>query len=476
MTDPTARSSIERLASWPGWITGLTLGFVIACLVVLAAAPTWLNRRLADMRRLSNATTERAAHLSTELRYALAEEVTSHQEYRFSHASRDLADYHSARIRTDSILGQLAVIAPAVDSIAARFFTQAARLIRAWHVPQDARADGSMSEAQFVATIPTLGALRDSAIANESAFDSHVAVVENDHQRAAEAMIDRQQVLAVVLGIVAILAGVLVAWLARRERLLAHAITAAFDREQRLRAQSEQRRQDLERVTESKTRLMRAFTHDVKNPLGAADGFLSLMQEDVHGPLTSKQRDTVARVRRSLRTALTLVTDLLELARAESGQLTLRFETVDVCALVNDIAGEFRGQAEAKGLQLRAASVGDVPRVTTDKTRLHEVLGNLVTNAVKYTERGSVEIRTSVRDETAIQIDVADTGRGIAADKVDLLFKEFVRLDPAAAEGTGLGLTSTRRIADAMGATILVRSEPGRGSVFSVRLPIHKSS
>jgi signal transduction histidine kinase len=469
---PTNATTTQRPAAWHARAATFALGFVVICLCLLAGAPIWVNRRVGDLRRHSNATTERAALLSTRLRYALADEVMSHQEYRSSREAARLADYRSARRRTYALLDTLGIVARAVDSTAEHLFGRTAPLVRAWHIPQDARADNAISDAQFVASIPALRILQDSMFASESAFESHITDVESAHQRAAGDTIARQERLGLALGVIAILAGAIVAWLAWNERRLAHALADALHRERGLHEEAELRRRELAEVTESKTRLMRGFTHDVKNPLGAADGFLSLMQEGIHGPLSPKQRDVIARVRRSLRTALTLVTDLLELAKAESGAVPLRLEVVNLCVLAEDLADEYRGQAEAKGLELRAMPCADMPLVTTDGTRLHEVLGNLVSNAVKYTDRGGIQIRTSALGHHGVQIDVTDTGRGIAADKLDLLFKEFVRLDPTAAEGAGLGLASTRRIANAMGATIAVSSEPGQGSVFSVRLPL----
>jgi signal transduction histidine kinase len=285
-------------------------------------------------------------------------------------------------------------------------------------------------------------------------------------------LVERQELLSSILGPLAILAGAIVAVLASRERRLARALAATYQRERRLRAESEERRVALERVTESKTRLMRGFTHDVKNPLGAADGFLELIQEELHGPLTESQRDIIGRVRRSLRTALKLVADLLDIARAEAGHIQLTFAPTNVCRLVVELSEEFRGQAQAKGLELRVDAGCELPDVITDIARLRQVLGNLISNAVKYTDRGSVAIGVKTASDKFVIVAVTDTGRGIAADKLELLFEEFVRLDPTVAEGAGVGLAITRRIAHALGAEITVTSELGRGSVFSLKLPM----
>src|SRR6185312_1872307 len=113
-------------------------------------------------------------------------------------------------------------------------------------------------------------------------------------------------------------------------------------------AAAERRRDELEKVTESRARLMRGFTHDVKNPLGAADGFLALLEDDVFGALAAPQRDSISRARRGIRHALALIGRALDLARAESGQLDLRSERVDSRAIVEDVVEEYHAEAEAK--------------------------------------------------------------------------------------------------------------------------------
>jgi PAS domain S-box-containing protein len=252
-----------------------------------------------------------------------------------------------------------------------------------------------------------------------------------------------------------------------RERLLG--------RERDARAEADRRREQLERVTESRTRLMRGFSHDVKNPLGAADGYAALLEEGIGGELTDAQRQSVQRIRRSIDVSLRLINDLLELARAEAGQIDLRLERVDAAALAREVAEDFRGQIDAAGLALDVRAPTELV-VSSDAARVRQILSNLVSNAVKYTREGrvSVDACESAGDgahRDGISITVTDTGPGIAAEKQETIFQEFTRLDPNAPHGAGVGLAISRRIARLLGGDVTVASEDGRGSRFTLWLP-----
>jgi PAS domain S-box-containing protein len=254
-----------------------------------------------------------------------------------------------------------------------------------------------------------------------------------------------------------------------RERLLA--------REREARAEAEQRREELERVTESRTRLMRGFSHDVKNPLGAADGYAQLLEDGILGELSRKQVESIQRIRRSIQTSLHLIHDLLELARAEAGQLEIESVATDVAALAREAVEDFRAQATAAGLGLEVRADEALP-TETDPARVRQILSNLLSNAVKYTPEGGITVETGRRSDGGgargvrrIAIDVTDTGPGIPAEKRELIFQEFTRLDPEAQHGAGVGLAISRRIARLLGGDITLESEVGRGCTFTLWLP-----
>ena len=263
-----------------------------------------------------------------------------------------------------------------------------------------------------------------------------------------------------------------------RARTYADLASLAFHKIQLL-AEAEARRKELQRVLEAQSRLTRGFTHDVKNPLGAADGRLALLEEGVRDGLGARQREHVRLIRRSVGAALRLIDDLVDFARAEAGWIELHCRATDVREVAHDVAEEHRSAAEAKGLALDTDLPGSLPVIESDPDRIRQVLGNLVSNAVKYTpEGGRIRVRVAEREEGApapgrwICVDVSDTGPGIPEDKHEEVFGEFTRLEPGEGRGAGLGLAISRRLARLLGGEITLESAPGRGSTFTVWLPL----
>ena len=237
---------------------------------------------------------------------------------------------------------------------------------------------------------------------------------------------------------------------------------------------SERRREELEQVIESRSRLMRGFTHDLKNPIGAADGHAALLEDGLLGPLSEQQTRSVGRIRASLANALKLIDDLNEFARAETGKLELHFVPVQLTEIAREICEQYRGTADQAGIMIDL-ELNAVPIFRSDDDRIRQILGNLLSNALKYTESGGrVLIRTAQRSSKAgecLVVEVEDTGIGIPEDKIGLLFEEFTRIDPAVRPGVGLGLAISRRVARALGGDITVRSKRGVGSTFTLWLP-----
>jgi signal transduction histidine kinase len=259
---------------------------------------------------------------------------------------------------------------------------------------------------------------------------------------------------------------------------IAHLATLAYEKV-RLLEEAREGRDELERVMKSRERLMRGFSHDVKNPLGAADGYADLLSSGIYGELRVEQKSSVQRIRGSIRRALDLIDDLHELARAESGSMVLRHELVDLADLARTSGDEYRGAADAAGLPLTVDVPEEIPLVETDGVRIRQIIGNLLSNAIKYTRTGAVTIRVckypaAVVRKTRhwIDIEVTDTGVGIPADKQEQIFEEFSRLDTTGRPGAGLGLAISKRLAEALGGQIIVNSEIGCGSTFTLRLPV----
>lgn len=265
-----------------------------------------------------------------------------------------------------------------------------------------------------------------------------------------------------------------------RAAVFAHLATLAYEKV-RLIEQAHEQRRALERVVQSRSRLMRGFSHDVKNPIGAADGFAELLQMGLYGDLNEQQKASVERMRRSIQTAIALIEDLHELARAESGMVTLAVERVDLAELVRSMSEEYHAAAAASGLELAVKIDCDDAVVETDPARVRQIAANFLSNAIKYTERGRVEVRLSRRDGDPADSDdefarwalleFSDSGLGIAPDKHDLIFEEFSRVSGSDRSGAGLGLAISKLLAQALGGRITVTSAEGAGSTFTLWLP-----
>jgi signal transduction histidine kinase len=238
---------------------------------------------------------------------------------------------------------------------------------------------------------------------------------------------------------------------------------------------SERRREELEQVIRSRSRLMRGFTHDLKNPIGAADGHAALLEDGLLGQLSDEQLHSVRRIRASLHNGLKLIDALNEFAKAETGRIEIKPVPVQLMEIARELGEQYRGIAAQKELAVDL-ELHKVPIITSDEDRIRQIIGNLLSNAVKFTNaEGRITIRTAVRshkDGECVIAEVEDTGIGIPGDKMHLLFEEFERIDPSVKPGLGLGLAISRRVARALNGEITVRSERGRGSTFTLWLPV----
>jgi PAS domain S-box-containing protein len=220
-----------------------------------------------------------------------------------------------------------------------------------------------------------------------------------------------------------------------------------------------------------KSEFLASMSHEIRTPMNGVTGMLELLLEE---SLTEQQRKRVTVALGSAQALLTIINDILDLSKIEAGKLDLVPEWTDVRALVDDVVGLLRPLAAEKGLQVESSCAGEVPvRVLADGGRLRQVLLNLAGNAVKFTDEGRVAIGVTVvsatRERVRLQCSVSDTGIGIPAEQVPLLFEKFTQLEGAAerrSNGTGLGLSICRKLIDLMGGTIQVSSQPSKGSRF----------
>jgi signal transduction histidine kinase len=239
----------------------------------------------------------------------------------------------------------------------------------------------------------------------------------------------------------------------------------------------EQQRQMIEQGSEAKTRFLATLGHEIRTPMTGVLGMAELLQA---GALDDRQRGQVGAIQRAGQHLLRLVNDALDLARIESGKLTLQDEAFDLHALLDEVAALLRPLAAAKGLAFSLQrGPGTPPVLRGDAQRVRQILLNLGCNAVKFTERGEVAIRTSALAPHGVNLEVCDTGPGLNAEQQGRLFQRFEQADGARTAqrygGSGLGLAICQELAAAMHGRIDVACAPGQGASFQVALPLENA-
>lgn len=244
-------------------------------------------------------------------------------------------------------------------------------------------------------------------------------------------------------------------------------VTERVEFEQKLIALSE----EAERANKAKSDFLSSMSHELRTPMNAILGFAQLLEYAPDLPET--HRDNVQEILSAGRHLLELINEVLDLAKVESGHINLSLEPVEVCSVVEECLALVEPLADARSIQLSHRGLKGAA-VRADRMRLKQALLNLLSNAIKYNRQaGDVRIEVSSVDEDRLQIRVIDTGPGIPSCRLEELFLPFHRLAMGheGIEGTGIGLTITRRIVEMMGGAVGVESEPGAGSTFWIELP-----
>ena len=231
----------------------------------------------------------------------------------------------------------------------------------------------------------------------------------------------------------------------------------------------------LEIASQHKSQFLANMSHELRTPLNAIIGYTEMMADGLYGDVSEKAQGVLERVQSNGRHLLGLINDVLDLSKIEAGQLVLAVEEYSVADIVATVLSATESLARAKGLSLGSAVAPGLPVGTGDARRLTQVLLNLVGNAIKFTDSGSVEVR-AVAVDGRFRMSVVDTGFGIAPDDQKRIFEEFQQVDNTSTRkkgGTGLGLSISRRIVELHGGRIWVESEVGKGSSFNVVVPIN---
>src|SRR3989339_968296 len=231
----------------------------------------------------------------------------------------------------------------------------------------------------------------------------------------------------------------------------------------------------LEKANRLKSEFLATMSHELRTPLNSIIGFAEVLKDEVAGTLSAEQKECLDDIHGSGQHLLNMINSILDLSKIEAGKLELHYEAFPVQEAINEVLNTITGFSNKKGIPIQTHIQKDMPPLTADKVKFKQIMFNLLSNAVKFTfENGRVTINASLMNQH-VQIAVSDTGIGIKSEDMDKIFEAFHQLDASYArryEGTGLGLTLTKRLVELHGGKIWVISEFGKGSTFTFTLPI----
>ncbi len=233
-------------------------------------------------------------------------------------------------------------------------------------------------------------------------------------------------------------------------------------------------RDEAQHANRAKSEFLSSMSHELRTPLNAVLGFAQVLQSDKERPLDMEQQDLVNEISLAGDHLLALINDILDLSRIEAGQLNLHWQSIHSADVVDHVVQLVQAMAAEKRIRLETINPATATLITTDPTRLRQILLNLLSNAIKYGHAGGTVILESKFEGNQIRFSVSDDGPGIADSQLPYLFEPFNRLgqEHKGVDGTGIGLVVTRSLTEMLGGDIQVQTEVGRGSTFTVRLPV----
>jgi signal transduction histidine kinase len=240
-------------------------------------------------------------------------------------------------------------------------------------------------------------------------------------------------------------------------------------------AELDENAMQLREAADLKSRFLSYMSHEFRTPLASITSIADILISGMDGPLTAEQQRQVQFVRGSVRELSEMVDDLLDLAKVDAGRISISPEWFEMVDLFSALRGMFRPIVGSSGVSLIFEEPDNIPRIYTDDKKLSQILRNFISNALKFTSEGEVRVTAVLVDVNHVEFAVADTGIGIAKDHLPALFSDFVQIDTRIQKrlrGTGLGLSLAKKFAELLGGSVAVSSDVGRGSRFSVVIPI----
>ncbi|MCG3116728.1 MAG: ATP-binding protein [Candidatus Manganitrophus sp. SA1] len=237
---------------------------------------------------------------------------------------------------------------------------------------------------------------------------------------------------------------------------------------------SEQKlRLEAEEANRLKSQFFSSVSHDLRTPLNAIVGYIHLLTTEMYGPVAEDQKMPLDGIQRNVRELLRLINDVLDLARIDSGKMSVERSSVQLGSIIEEISIEMKPLLEMKSLSIQSHLPENLPEIESDATKIKQIVTNLVSNAVKFTEKGGVTIRVkNLSEEGWVEIAVSDTGRGIEPELLPKVFESFYQIEESRAfGGSGLGLTIVQEVVNLLQGKIRVNSEVGKGSTFTIFLP-----
>lgn len=233
-------------------------------------------------------------------------------------------------------------------------------------------------------------------------------------------------------------------------------------------------RQRAEEASLAKSRFLAVMSHELRTPLAGVIGFAELLHKEILGPTTERQREALSRITMSTWHLVSIIDEILALARVEAGKEEVRIEEADLAAITQEVARIMEPQIDTSRLSLSLDGCEAPAFMQTDPGKVRQILINLMGNAVKFTSQGEVRVRLDRSDPDRILVHVHDTGPGIETADHDRIFEAFTQVDSPHSRdvaGTGLGLAICRRLARLLGGDVVLDSHPGKGSTFTLVLP-----